>query len=229
MKKNESQNMLYKRDNESEKINYIKELYGEEDASLKAVTQSIVDNNIRPINIGADEGRLVQILLKLHKAKTVIEVGTLAGYSTIWIARALQAGGKVYSFENDEKVAKIARDNISKSDVANRVEIIVGDAHEKLKDIRNKGPFDAMFIDAEKGGYCKYLDWAEKNIKSDGLILADNTFMFGLAYDDGLPSGKYTKEVPVMKEFNRRIADKSKYEGIIIPTVEGLTVAIKKF
>ena len=116
----------------------------------------------------------------MHNSKTVIEIGTLVGYSTIWIARALPAGGRVISFERDEKVAAVARENISKSDVANRIEIIVGDAHEKLKDIKNRGPFDAMFIDAEKGGYCKYLDWAEKNIRSGGLILADNTFMFGL-------------------------------------------------
>lgn len=221
--------MLYKRDNESLKTKYIRSLFANDDNVLKRTIQSIEENNLRPINLGAEEAKLVQILLKLHGSKNVIEVGTLVGYSTIWIARGLPEGGKVYSFERDEKVARIARDNIAKSEVADKIEIIVGDAHEKLKELSSKAPFDAIFIDAEKGGYCKYLDWTEKNIRKGGLILADNVFMFGLAYDKNLDAGKYAKEVPVMKEFNKRLADESKYDAIIVSNVEGLAVAIKKF
>ncbi len=220
--------MLYKRDNNSKRISYIKGLFAPEDTTLKAVTQSIVVNNLRAINVGADEGKLLQILLKLHGAQKIVEVGTLVGYSTIWLARALPEGGKVYSFERDEKTAQVAKDNIKNSDVNDKIEVIVGDAHEMLKTIEGNGPFDAMFIDAEKGGYCKYLDWAEKNLRKGGLIIGDNTFLFGQVYEDEVEE-KYRKEIPVMKEFNRRLADTSKYDGIIIPTVEGMTVAIKKF
>jgi predicted O-methyltransferase YrrM len=223
--------MLYKRDNQSLKSQYIKDLFANEDNVLKSTLQSIVDNDLRPINLGPEEAKLVQILLKLHGSKTVVEVGTLVGYSTIWIARGLPEDGKVYSFEREENVANIARANIAKSDVAYKIEIIVGDAHEKLKTIENKGLFDAIFIDAEKGGYCKYLDWAEKNVRKGGLILGDNAFMFGLAYDTSLQedAGKYAKEVPVMKEFNKRLSDQKKYDSVIVSNVEGLAVAIKKF
>ncbi len=229
MKKTESENMLYKRNSESLKSQYIKGLYAQEDSSLKAVIQSIGDNNLRPINLGAEEAKLVQILLKLHRAKTVVEVGTLVGYSTIWIARGLPEGGKVYSFERDEKTARVAKDNIANSDVADKIEIIIGDAHEMLKTIESKDTFDAIFIDAEKGGYLRYLDWAENNIRKDGLILADNTFMFGLTYDETLQSDRYKKELPVMLEFNRRLADQKRYDAVIVANTEGLSVAIKKF
>jgi predicted O-methyltransferase YrrM len=221
--------MLYKRDINSQKSKYIKDLFAPEDTTLRAVQKSISDNGLRPINVGAEEGKLLQILLKLAGAKTVVEVGTLVGYSTIWIARSLPEGGKVYSFEREEKTAKVAKENINNSDVADKVEILVGDAHAKLKEIENHGPFDAIFIDAEKQGYCKYLDWAEKNLRKGGLIIGDNTFLFGLVYNEDESEKKYADSIPVMKEFNQRLADKTKYDGIIIPTVEGLTVAIKKF
>lgn len=221
--------MLHKRDINTKKISYIKELYAFEDDLLLKVQKSIADNNLRPINLGAEEAKIIQILLKLHNSKTVVEVGTLAGYSAIWIARALPDGGKVYTFEKDENCAAIARNNILKTDIEKKIEIIVGDAHERLLEFRTKGPFDAMFIDAEKGGYCKYLDWAEKYIRSGGLIIADNTFMFGQVYDDDTPEKRYENEVPVMKEFNIRLADKNKYNSVILPTIEGLSIAIKKF
>jgi predicted O-methyltransferase YrrM len=204
-------------------------LFAEDDNALKTALESIHSNNIRPINLGAEEAKLVQILIKLHGSKKVIEAGTLVGYSSIWIARGLPNDGKLFSFEKDEKTAAVAKKNISGSDVKDKIEIIIGDAHEKLKTVEKEGPFDAIFIDAEKGGYCKYLDWAEKNLKKGGLILADNAFMFGLVYDEELSSQKYNKELPVMLEFNRRLADKSKYDSIIVSNTEGLAVAIKKF
>ena len=221
--------MLYKRDNNSKRTSYIRRLFANEDSALKQAVLSIVDNNLRAINVGPDEGKILQILIKLHGSKKVVEVGTLVGYSTIWMARGLQEGGKVYSLEREEKTAAVARKNISNSDVADKIEVIVGDAHEQLKNIEKHGPFDAIFIDAEKSGYCKYLDWAEKNLRKGGLIIGDNTFLFGQVYEEENIEEKYRKDVPVMQEFNKRLADSNKYDGIIIPTTEGMTIAIKKF
>ncbi len=218
--------MFHKRDSESDKSLYIKRLFAKEDGILKATRSSIETNNIDPINISAPEAKLVQILLKLHNCKTLVEVGTLVGYSAIWAARALPYNGKVYTFEKDPKVAEVAARNFASSDVQAKIEMIVGDAHEKLDSIKNKGPFDAIFIDAEKSGYPKYLDWAEKNLRSGGMIIGDNTFLFGKVYENGVEEDKSTR---AMKEFNARLADETKYEGIIIPTNEGMTVALKKF
>ncbi len=222
--------MLYKRDNDSKRSNYIKELFAQEDNTMKSVTQSIVANGIRPINVGADEARILQILIKLHGTSKMVEIGTLVGYSTIWMARALPENGKLYSFEYEEKTAAVAKENVKNSDVADKVNIIIGNAHDKLPEIEAEGPFDAIFIDAEKGGYCKYLDWAEKNLRKGGLIIGDNTFLFGQVYaDKSEEEDRYREMIPVMQEFNRRLADKSKYDGVMLPTIEGMTVAIKKF
>lgn len=223
-KKQDSVNDLFHRSSGSAASSYIKSLFAPEDVVLKNTIISIENNNLRPINVGADEGKLLQILIKLHGSITIVEVGTLVGYSTIWLARALPENGKIYSFEKDERIANIARDNILKSDVAHKIEVISGDAHEMLKTIEDKATFDAIFIDAEKGGYCKYLDWAEKNIRKGGLIIGDNTFMHGEVFLDE-PKEKMSV---VMKQFNQRLADDNKYDGIIIPTNAGLTVAIKK-
>jgi len=219
--------MLYKRDNEIKRSSYIKSLFANEDKALKSTIQSIVVNDLRPINVGADEAKLIQFLLKLHGSKTVVEVGTLVGYSTIWIARSLPKDGMVYSFERDERIAEVARNNVAASDVADKVKIFTGDAHEKLKEIEAEGKFDALFIDAEKSGYCRYLDWAEKNLRQGGLVIGDNTFLFGQVLDDAEVEERYRKEIPVMQEFNKRLADSSKWDGVMIPTVEGLTVAVK--
>lgn len=224
-KKQDTANDLFHRSSASAASSYVKALFAAEDKTLKDTIKSIETNGLRPINIGADEGKLLQILIKLHGSITIVEVGTLVGYSTIWLARALPENGKVFSFEKDERTAEVAKQNILNSDVAHKIEIITGDAHAMLKTIEDKAPFDAIFIDAEKGGYCKYLDWAEKNIRKNGLIIGDNTFLHGDVFQEN-PSEKMAI---VMKEFNSRLSNDKNYDGIIIPTNAGLTVAIKKF
>jgi len=219
----------YKRNIESKKLQYIKKLYAEDDVILEGVERSISENNLRPINISSVEGKILRIILKIHNVQKMVEIGTLAGYSAINLARALPEGGILYTFEMEEKCARIAQENISNSDVAAKVKVITGNAHHNLKGIEGEAPFDAIFIDAEKQGYPDYLAWAEKNIRKGGLIIGDNTFLFGAVFDDEIAKNEPPKLVAAMKNFNNTLADKERYDSIILPTEEGLTIAIKKF
>ena len=160
----------------------------------------------------------------------MVEVGTLGGYSAIWMARGLPADGHIYTLEKRPEHAELAREFIARSDVADKITVVEGDAHEELKALASKGhkeKFDAMVIDAEKSGYNAYLDWAEENIRTGGLIISDNTLLFGSVFEDTPPKshGKTTWEG--MKRFNERLADTEKFDSIMIPTEEGLTVSVK--
>jgi predicted O-methyltransferase YrrM len=210
-------------------LQYIESLFASEDEELLNIKKSIEINGLRAINISPYEGKILNILLQVHQAVKVVEVGTLVGYSTTWIARALPENGKVYSFEKGEKIANIARENISKTEIANKVEIISGDAHEMLKTIENKAPFDAIFIDAEKTGYLKYLEWADKNIRIGGLIIADNVLYKGKVAENKFENSREEKTIKAIREFNEAISDNKKYQSIILPTLEGLSVSIKLF
>jgi len=212
------------------KLEYLNSLYCNEEKIFESIDKSIEESGLRAINIDKFEGKILKLLIQLSNAKKIIEVGTLAGYSTMWLASALgDNNGLVYSFEAEKKAFDVAIKNINLSKYKNKIKLIYGHAHTELINISNEAPFDAIFIDAEKRGYVKYLDWAEANIKKGGLIIADNTFLNDAVFDERKITEKNKKQTATMKDFNSRLADKSKYESVILPTDEGLSVAIKKF
>ena len=209
------------------KIQYIRDIFAHEDENLANVALSLSTQE-RGMQIGADEGKILYTLVRMIKARKIIELGVLNGYSSIWIARALPDNGILYSLEKDTQRIKICENNFRSCGVSDKIELISGPALDSLSMLENKGPFDMIFIDADKGNYCKYLDWAEKNIKSGGLIVADNTFLFGAVCDDADKEVKPAM-IKIMQEFNLRLSDPQKYSAIMIPTHEGLTVAVKEF
>lgn len=213
----------------SGRLKYIENLFGEEDQALKDVRQALQRDGKEGINIGPSEGALLHTLVKLGRVKTAVEIGTLYGYSAIWMARALPDDGRLYCVEKSEENFKKAADLIGASEVADKISLIQGDAAEVLEDLAGKGPFDLVFIDANKGGYGKYLDWAEDNVRQGGLIVGDNTFLFGHVYGEGKTDSKMgPNPIQTMREFNLRLAQSDKYTSCLIPTDEGMTVAIKK-
>jgi len=212
----------------SRDIQYIKDTFAKEDNLLKKANDYSI-NQALPINIGAEEGKILQILASMINAKKIVEIGTLSAYSTIWLARSIEGKGKVYSFEKNPEYYKLAKEVILNSDVEDKIKIIQGEASQSLKEIEDKAPFDMVFIDADKIGYCKYLDWAERNIRKGGLIIGDNSLLFGAVYKDQLPEGVSKLAKEVMIDFNNRLSDNSKYKSILLPTKEGMTIAIKLF
>ena len=198
---------------------YLNDVFGPAEAELNAVRRD-------PISLAPYEARLLQFLIRLGHVRTVVELGTLYGYSALAMAWALPADGRVLTIERDAVRAAEARRTFAASKVGNRIHLEEGDAEEILK--RTRGPFDLVFIDANKAAYARYLDWAEANVRPGGFIVGDNTFLWGAVYDEASREvGRAQAEA--MRQFNARLADPARYVSTLIPTAEGLTVAQKKF
>ncbi len=206
--------------------NYIKSLYTTESKAQQGIIASIEENNLPSINLSLLEVKIVQILIKLSGISTIVEFGTHAGYSAASMAEALPDDGRIHTFEKDPRTAHIATENFKKFELDKKIEVITGDAHTNLQTFKPSN-LDMVFIDAEKQGYPDYLKWAYKNVKTGGLIIADNAFLFEAVYEPEIAKKTNDKLIAAMQEFNELLADRSKFESIILPTDDGLSVAIK--
>lgn len=212
----------------SKRIEYINDIFCEEDDVLKNIGNDLPDIE-RRMQIGANEGKLLFTLCKIIKAKKIVEIGSLNGYSSIWMARSLPKNGMLYAFEKSSERAKICANNFAKADLAQQTEVFQGNAIDNLQILQQKDSnFDIVFIDADKNNYCNYLDWAEKNVRKGGLIIGDNTFLFGGVYGD-LSRNQQPETISIMNNFNKRLGNREKYSSIMIPTLEGMTIALKEF
>jgi predicted O-methyltransferase YrrM len=160
---------------------YISNLTCEEDAILKATIQSLEEAGIPQISISANQGKFLQVMAKLVRAKRILELGTLGGYSTIWMARALPEEGKLISIEFEPKYAAVAQKNIDAAGLTRKVQIRIGKGIDLLnKMIEEKEPgFDMIFIDADKPPYTEYFELALQLSHSGTLIIADNVIRGG--------------------------------------------------
>lgn len=193
------------------------------------VLQEMEAHGLPPINIGPLEGRLLEFLTRTCGAKRAVEIGTLGGYSAMWIAGALPPSGRLYTFESDPKHAEVAERCLSEAGLARKVTVVRGDAALTLGKIEPLGPFDIVFIDADKVSYPKYLKWAAKNLRPGGIVAADNAYLFGKVHLRPAQAGEDAPAVRAMHEFLRLLADESEFAACaMIPTGEGLAVAIKK-
>lgn len=200
---------------------YIAGLFSAEDELLAALREEADRTGLPPISISADEGRLLQVLLTAIGARRVLEVGTLGGYSAICMARALPPGGGVLTVEIDEKHAAFARRYIQRAELADRIEVRLGRALDVLPALDGER-FDAMFLDADKEPLPTYFEWALRLVRPGGLIIADNALWGGRVYDGG-ESDERTRGV---REFNRRMSTDPRVLGIIVPTHDGVGVAV---
>lgn len=210
---------------------YITGLFEQEDSSLTAVEQSIKESNIPPISISPNQGKFLQILARLCNAKKILEIGTLAGYSTIWLARSLPKDGKLITLEYEPLHARVAQKNIDRAGLTSIVEIKVGKGIDLLPKLveEGAGPFDMIFIDADKPPYKEYFDWSLKLSRPGTLIVADNVIREGKVLND-----KSTDEmVTGVKRFNAALAANPAVTATIIQTVgakehDGMALAIVK-
>jgi predicted O-methyltransferase YrrM len=189
------------------------------------VRRAAQEENDDNISLHPEEGKLISLLCQLVGAKKIVEIGTFYGYSALWLAQALPSDGHLWTLEKDPHRAARARSFVAHD---SRISLHEGDALASLNALEAEGPFDAVFIDADKLNYCRYLDWSERAVRSGGLIIADNTFLFDAVWKDAeiprvRPTARHT-----MREFNRRLADKNFYDSIMLATEQGLTVARKK-
>ena len=197
-------------------------LFAPEDDVLQWVQQQSRENGLPTISVQPFEGRLLQILMKLIGARKVVEIGALGGYSGIWIARALPEDGHLVTLEINEKHAKVASSAFARAGVSEKVQIMVGDANGNLQLLVNTGPFDFIFIDADKISYPRYLNWSIENLRKGGVVCAHNALRRGAVFE---PKGE---DNIALAEFNRTLAEDERLEGFIFAIGDGLALGIRQ-
>jgi caffeoyl-CoA O-methyltransferase len=208
---------------------YISNLFIPPDEALTAAEQSHRLENLPPINVSPNLGKLLYLLAKLSNAKKILEVGTLAGYSTIWMARALPENGRLITLEIDPHHAEVAKKNIDRAGLSSKVDIRIGKAIDLLPQLvqEKTGPFDMIFIDADKPPYTEYFEWALKLSRPGTLIIADNVIRDGKVLDQ-------RNNDPMVKgaqRFNKALAENRKVSATILQTIgvkeyDGMAIAI---
>jgi predicted O-methyltransferase YrrM len=211
--------------------NYISDLFGDQDEALMAAERSITEANIPQISVSPNQGKFLQVLARLCKASRILEIGTLGGYSTIWMARALPSTGRLISLELDPNHAAVARKNIIHAGLDSIVDIRIGKALDSLAQMKteNVAPFDMIFLDADKPPYAEYFQWALRLSKSGTLIVADNVIREGKVLDKATPDPM----VQGAQRFNQLLASHPGVTATIIQTVgskehDGMAIAVVK-
>lgn len=195
--------------------NYVEGLFAPPDPVLEAALQRSREAGLPEINVPPNEGKLLQLLAETAGARRILEIGTLGGYSTIHLARALPKGGSLVSLELDERYAEIARENVREAGLGTQVEVRVGDAKTLLAQMveDGEGPFDLTFIDADKGSYPEYLEWALRLSRPGSLILADNAIRGGSVLDPEDESARATHD------FNEALARDPRLSALVLPLI----------
>ena len=185
------------------------------DAALEATQRAAAEAGLPAISVSAPQGKLLHLLARMAGARRILEIGTLAGYSTIWLARALPSGGTLVSLEFDPKHAAVARANLERAGLAHLVDLRIGRAIDLLPALDAEERFDFVFIDADKPSTTEYFEWALKLTRKGGVILVDNVVREGRVID---ASGK-DGDVEGMRRFLARLAREPRAVGTAIQTV----------
>lgn len=202
---------------------YSSDLFAPEDAVLRAIRAELPQRGIPNIMINPLEGRLLQVLLRSIAARRVLEIGALAGYSGIWLARALAPGGQLITLEREPLHSATAREFYARAGLAERVTLREGAALDLLPALAAEAPFDAIFIDADKPNQAEYVRLAIPLLRQGGLLLVDNSYRHGAVLTASEDPGALA-----VQEANRILASDPRLYATIIPTSDGLAVAVKQ-
>jgi caffeoyl-CoA O-methyltransferase len=208
---------------------YIGQLLAPEDEALTAAIASLDKAGMPQISVTPSQGKLLQVMALLCNAKTILELGTLGGYSTIWMARALPEAGKIISVESDAAHAAVAQQNIERAGLAAKVDIRTGKALDILPALiaNGEGPFDMIFIDADKPPYPEYFEYALQLSRPGTLIIADNVIREGQVLDPHCPD----ERVAGVQRLNKLLSGHTGVTATIIQTVgikehDGMAIAV---
>jgi caffeoyl-CoA O-methyltransferase len=196
---------------------YIADLFGDPDPVMAAAAERSDAAGLPQIAVSASHGRLLHVLALARGARSILEIGTLGGYSTIWLARALPSDGRLISLESEPEHAEVARRNIDAARLADRVEIRVGRALDTLGQLEAEGagPFDLVFIDADKDPYAEYLQAAVRMGRAGTLIVADNVVRGGAVLDEDT----HHEATRGVQRFNAALAADERLTGTILQEV----------
>jgi predicted O-methyltransferase YrrM len=204
---------------------YIDELFVPPDPALEHALAASRAAGLPPIQVAPNQGRLLHILARAVAARRILEIGTLGGYSAIWLARALPPGGELVTLEIDERFAEVARSNIARAGLESVVDVRVGPAAETLRAL--EGPFDLIFIDADKAGYPGYFEASLRLARAGTLIVADNVVRDGRVLD----ASSGDPDVDGVRQFNELLASSPRVVATVLQTVgvkgyDGLAFAL---
>jgi predicted O-methyltransferase YrrM len=200
-------------------LDWLAAVHAPHDAGLARAFDAPAAHGMPAIQLGASEAKVVAFLLRLAGARRVVEVGTLAGYSALVMARALPPDGHLWTIEFEPKHARVARENLAAAGLAARVTILEGSGLDVLPTLEKNGPFDAVFIDADKRNYDGYGRWAAKNVRKGGLLIGDNAFLFGRLLED-------SPEAAAMRRFHEEA--RAHFDTVCLPTPDGMLLGVRR-
>lgn len=208
---------------------YIARLFVPPDPALDAALQTSSEAGLPPINVSPNQGKLLYILALSCRASSILEIGTLGGYSTIWLARALADGGRLVTLESNPKHAEVARANIERANLSDQVEVRLGEALKTLPQLAAAGlaPFDLVFIDADKQNTPAYFEWSLKLTRRGSLIIVDNVIRNGAVVD----AGSADPNIQGVRRFNAALASEPRVTATAVQTVgskgyDGFAIAL---
>ncbi len=196
----------------------ITQLFAAEDEGLQYALAAAKEAGLPEIQISPIQGKFLQLLAAACQARKILEIGSLAGYSGIWLARSLPEGGRLITLEVNPHHAGVVRSSFARAGVDNRAEVRVGRALDLLPHLESEAPFDLVFIDADKPPYPQYLDWALRLTRPGSIIVADNCIRRGAALhesNDEATAGLF--------EYNRRIASNPRLVSLALPMDDDFT------
>jgi predicted O-methyltransferase YrrM len=200
---------------------YVTSLFAAEDSVLAGIRARHAEADLPPILISPDEGKLLFVLLRAAGARTALELGTLGGYSGVWLARALPPGGRLTTIERDPRHAELARRGFADAGLVDRVRVIEGKALDVLPTL--PAGFDAVFVDADKEPLAEYFEWSVRLLRVGGLLLCDNAFFQGAVVDERDRS----PQVEGVRAFNRLAATDPRVVATVVPVRDGLVIGVK--
>ena len=206
---------------------YVEDLYAPETGAMRWAREQLEARGLPLIHVSALEGRLLAVLAALSGARRLLEIGALGGYSGLWLLSLLPEDARLVTLEREPAHAELAREALARADEERRAEVRLGDARETLRDLSDRASFDLVFIDADKESYGVYLEQAARLLRPGGLLLADNTLWRGKVAEPA-SGGEPDAPTRALQEFNRTLAEDGRFDAILLPVRDGLTVARRR-
>jgi caffeoyl-CoA O-methyltransferase len=204
---------------------WLSRMYAPEDEILAEIRARSIAAGLPDIQVAALDARHLEVLARANGGRRAVEIGTLGGYSGVAILRGLAPDGTLDTIENEPRHAEIARESFRRAGFGARARVHVGLALEVLPTLVAGGPYDVVFIDADKEGYPLYLAWAADNLRPGGIVLLDNAFLFGHLPEK--PAGERAVSIRAMQAVHEMLARSGRFRATPLPTGEGLAMGVR--